>query len=127
EEDVRRALAGERSLRELLRFVPVEPGDFFVIDAGTPHAIGEGLTLVEPQHVVPGLRGVTYRYWDWDRRYDAQGRPSPEGEPRALHAEHALAVTRFGAVERDAFVDEIRVRPRPLDVRAQASLEGLCG
>src|SRR5690606_7976392 len=95
EHDGRAALSGERSLRELLRFVPVEPGDFFVIDAGTPHAIGEGLTLVEPQHVVPGQRGITYRYWDWDRRYDAAGKADPQGSPRPLHVEHALRVTDF--------------------------------
>lgn len=77
----------------LLRFVPVEPGDFFTIDPGTPHAIGAGLTLLEPQRVTPGRRGVTYRYWDWNRRYDADGRPSPEGSPRPLHRDRALEVT----------------------------------
>ena len=63
----------------LLRFVPVAPGDFFTIGPGTPHAIGPGLTLVEPQQVLPGRRGLTYRYWDWNRRYDAEGRPDPQG------------------------------------------------
>ena len=40
-----------------------------------------------------GRKGVTYRYWDWNRRYDARGNPSPDGVSRALHVEHALAVT----------------------------------
>lgn len=110
EQDVRRALAGGRSLEPLLRFVPVEPGDFFLIDAGTPHAIGAGLTLVEPQHVSAGRRGVTYRYWDWDRRYDARGRPDPNGSARPLHVEHALRVTAWERVRADDFVDRIRVR-----------------
>lgn len=108
--EVERALREGRSLESLLRFVPVEPGDFFVIDAGTPHAIGRGLTLVEPQHVSPGRRGVTYRYWDWNRRYDALGREDASGKPRALHVDHALAVTRWDEVQEDGFVEAIRVR-----------------
>ena len=95
---IRAAIADEEDVSRLLRFVEVQPGDFFVIDPGTPHAIGAGLTLVEPQRVVPGKRGLTYRYWDWNRRYDAAGRASDQGEPRALHLERALAVSDF---ERD--------------------------
>lgn len=110
EADVRARLADGRSLEPLLRFVAVEPGDFFLIDAGTPHAIGAGLTLVEPQHVIPGRRGVTYRYWDWNRRYDAQGRLHPTGSGRPLHVEHALAVTDWDRVQHDDFIASIRVR-----------------
>ncbi|MET0343413.1 MAG: type I phosphomannose isomerase catalytic subunit [Polyangiales bacterium] len=110
EDDVRAALAEGASLEPLLRFVPVEPGDFFVIDAGTPHAIGAGVTLIEPQHVAPGARGVTYRYWDWNRRYDAEGRADPHGKPRALHVDHALAVTEWERVQADGFIESIRVR-----------------
>lgn len=107
---VREALEQGRSLEPLLRFVPVERGDFFLIDAGTPHAIGGGLTLVEPQHVIPGRRGVTYRYWDWGRRYDAGGRPDPSGTPRPLHVEHALRVTSWERVRHESFIEGIRVR-----------------
>ena len=124
---VREALHTRGALRELLRFVPVEPGDFFVIDAGTPHAIGEGLTLVEPQYVTPGLRGVTYRYWDWDRRYDAQGVPSEHGAPRPLHVEHALSVTRFDQVDRDDFVQGISVRAGSPELTSAPALVPLCG
>jgi hypothetical protein len=131
ERDVREALegsrAGARSLRELLRFVPVEPGDFFVIDAGTPHAIGAGLTLVEPQHVAPGQRGVTYRYWDWDRRYDAHGKVDPQGAPRALHVEHALGVTRFAHVAEDEFVPQICLRAGEPQRSESPVFTPLCG
>ena len=127
EEDVRAALHGDGSLKDLLRFVPVEPGDFFVIDAGTPHAIGEGLTLVEPQHVMPGLRGVTYRYWDWDRRYDAQGRAAADGNLRPLHVTHALAVTAWGRVQEPGFVAQICRRAGAAEVRAPATLTPLAG
>jgi hypothetical protein len=92
----------------LLERVVVEPGDFFVIDAGTPHCIGRGVLLVEPQRVLPGRRGVTYRYWDWDRRYDTNGQLDPSGAPRELHRAHALAVTEWD-------------RPRVEPVRAGAA------
>lgn len=127
ESDVREALREGRSLEPLLRFVAVEPGDFFLIEAGTPHAIGAGLLLVEPQHVMPGRRGVTYRYWDWNRRYDAQGRPDPAGAARPLHVEHALGVTRWERVQADDFIDSIRVRagtPMLAEAPHQLSLAG---
>lgn len=113
-EDVDRALRGGGDVSAMLNFVPVEPGDFFVIDAGTVHAIGKGVTLVEPQVVWPGRRGVTYRFWDWNRRYDAAGRLDPAGAPRALHVEHALAVTPWDGPRGAAFVASVRGRPTPV-------------
>ncbi len=93
EAEVRGCIEAGGALDALLQRVVVEPGDFFVIEAGTPHAVGAGLTLVEPQRVLPGKRGLTYRYWDWNRRYDDQGVQHPSGAPRTLHLERALAVT----------------------------------
>ncbi|MFI5306890.1 MAG: type I phosphomannose isomerase catalytic subunit [Polyangiales bacterium] len=95
EADVRRMLGADGDLRTLMRFETVARGDFVLLTPGTPHAVGRGVTLIEPQHVAPGHRGVTYRYWDFGRRYDAAGRLDPNGKPRELHLEHALAVTRF--------------------------------
>ena len=91
-----------------MNFVPVGPGDAFVIDAGTVHAIGAGVTLVEPQFVAPGRRGITYRFWDWNRRYDAQGRRDPAGQPRALHVARSLAVTDWTRGTGDGFVASCR-------------------
>lgn len=131
EADVRDALDAGASLEPLMRFIAVEPGDFFVIDAGIPHAIGAGLTLVEPQHVLPGRRGVTYRYWDWNRRYDAQGAPSTSGAPRALHREDALAVTDWQRFDAGDFVESIRLRvpqaalDQPVQATALAGGAGL--
>lgn len=113
-DEVARALAAGGDLTPMLNFVPVEPGDFFVIDAGTVHAIGKGVTVVEPQVVWPGRRGITYRFWDWNRRYDAQGRLDPHGAPRALHVDHALAVTPWDGPRGAAFVAEVRPRPTTL-------------
>ncbi len=127
EEDVRQALREGISLEPLLRFVPVEPGDFFVIDAGTPHAIGRGLTLVEPQHVLPGQRGITYRYWDWGRRYDANGQPSSEGALRPLHIEHALNVTAWDRMRDPDFVSSIATRAGAPSLTDAPSVRPLAG
>jgi mannose-6-phosphate isomerase class I len=90
---MRAAIEGGADVSRLLASVEVEAGDFFVVPPGTPHAIGAGITVLEPQRVEHGRRGVTYRYWDWNRRYDAAGRLDPEGTLRPLHVEEALRVT----------------------------------
>lgn len=119
-ETVARCLREAGPLDDLLNFVPVAPGALFVIGAGTPHAVGAGVTLVEPQLVTPGRRGVTYRFWDWNRRYDPDGRRDEAGAPRALHVERSLAVTDWSALRGAAFVESCRASPRLLvdgDVR----------
>lgn len=126
---IREAVHRGHDLSRLLTFVPVEPGDFFVIEPGTPHAVGAGITLVEPQRVLPGRRGVTYRYWDWNRLYDATGHPGPDGQPRSLHLERALEVTRWDRPRGDALLTTVRRRhgaPRPDDSPRRTDLaEGL--
>jgi len=111
---VEETIAAQGRLDALMNFVPVEAGEAFVIEAGTPHAIGRGLTLLEPQFVAPGKKGVTYRYWDWNRRYDAEGRRDHRGQPRELHLERSLAVTTWDAPRGDAFVATCRPQPEVL-------------
>lgn len=110
---VEACLRAHGPLDELLNFVPCQPGDAFVIEAGTVHAIGAGMTLLEPQHVAPGKRGLTYRFWDWNRLYDNSGRRSAAGRPRELHVERSLAVASFQATG-DAFVSSCRATPELL-------------
>lgn len=118
-EDVLGALTrGDGSLAALLQRVRVEPGDCFIVDAGTPHAIGPGVTLLEPQYVAAGKRGVTYRYWDWERRYYAVGRPDAAGAPRALHVDEALAVTDWDARGRELLERSFRRCGAPDRTRA---------
>lgn len=105
---VEETIAAQGRLDALMNFVPVRSGEAFVIEAGTPHAIGRGLTLLEPQFVAPGKKGVTYRYWDWNRRYDTEGRRDDAGQPRALHLERSLAVTSWDAPRGEAFVATCR-------------------
>ena len=91
--DVLDCLAQSGPLNRLMNRVFVKPGDAFVIPPGTPHAIGAGVTLIEPQIVRPGRKGVTYRFWDWNRRYNEQGQQDASGQPRHLHIERSMAVT----------------------------------
>ncbi len=121
------AIARGDDVSALLEFVSVEEGDFFVVDAGTPHAVGAGVTLVEPQRVLPGKHGVTYRYWDWNRRYDASGRLSREGAPRELHLEQALSVTDWSRPRGQAFLDSRRFRAGAPDVDGSPRIEPLSG
>jgi mannose-6-phosphate isomerase class I len=127
EVDVRTALDSGSDLSALMAFVPVERGDFVLLEPGTPHAVGRGLTLIEPQVVVPGRRGVTYRYWDWNRRYGAGGVLDPNGKPRELHAEHALAVTRWDRACDPNWLASRIVHAGAGDRRGAARSEPLCG
>lgn len=127
EGSMRRAIEAGDDVSALLPFVPVAPGDFFLIEAGTPHAIGGGVTLVEPQRVLPGKRGLTYRYWDWNRRYDEQGQPDEAGDPRELHVDAALRVTRWSLARGDALLPEVRVRSGAPALEEPATLQRLCG
>ena len=124
-ETVQEAIDNEDDVGALLRFVPVCIGDVFVIEPGTPHAVGRGVMLLEPQRVSPGKRGVTYRYWDWNRRYDPNGKPDPSGAPRALHLPRALDVTRWQAPRGDSLLETIRHRAGPAAIDGKAVLEPL--
>lgn len=127
EPEMRTALESGADLSRLLHFVPVEPGDLFVVEPGIPHSLGKGVTLVEPQYVAPGSRGVTYRYWDWNRLYDADGRLQPkEGRPRALHVEDALAVTDWTGAAGDRLLRDCRLVAGAARTVEAARVEFLC-
>jgi mannose-6-phosphate isomerase len=83
---VRNAIA-DGTLEDLLEMVPVSVGDMIFVDAGTVHAIGPGVVLLEVQQMCD----VTYRLFDY-------------GRPRELHLEAGLAVvkTRTNAGKRIA-------------------------
>lgn len=63
------------SIERLLDWKPVKAGDFFYLPAGTVHAIGAGVTIIEVQQNVD----LTYRLYDY-------------GRPRALHLVDGVAV-----------------------------------
>jgi mannose-6-phosphate isomerase len=126
-ERMRELLASDADVSSLLEFVPVEPGDFYLLQPGMAHAVGRGVTLVEPQYVAPGRRGVTLRYWDWNRRYDAEGKPDPNGQARELHVERALEVTDWARTSDPKYLAAQRCRPAPIDLAAAARCDVLCG
>ncbi len=61
--------------------VPARPGDVFLIEAGTLHSVGAGVTLAEIQQNA----NTTYRVYDY-------GRLGRDGKPRELQIERALEV-----------------------------------
>jgi mannose-6-phosphate isomerase len=67
--------ARDGSIQDLLAWHPARAGDLFYLPAGTVHAIGPGLALVEVQQ----NSDTTFRLYDY-------------GRPRELHLERALAV-----------------------------------
>jgi mannose-6-phosphate isomerase len=124
---VRETLGRSGDLSELMQFVPVNVGDFVVIEPGTAHALGAGVTLIEPQYVAPGRRAVTYRYWDWNRRYDSEGKlQAVGGKPRELHVEHALAVTCWEKGSGDPLLRNAVLRAGRPPAEASATVEILC-
>ena len=68
-------------IESALNFVPVKGGDCFLVEAGTVHAIGKGVTLLEVQQ----NSDITYRIYDYKRK-------DKDGKPRQLHVEKAKQV-----------------------------------
>jgi len=69
------AAARDGSIERLLTWHPARAGDLFYLPAGTVHAIGPGLALVEVQQ----NSDTTFRLYDY-------------GRPRELHPDRAVAV-----------------------------------
>ena len=101
-------LNSQADLRSYLNFVPVKAGDFFNIPPGVPHGIGPGVTLLEPQRILPGKSGKTYRMWDWNRRYDENGQPCAHGAPRPLHIEESLRIVDPKNQHGPTFINSLR-------------------
>lgn len=74
--DELRAAALDGSIEQLMDWRPVAAGDFVYVPAGTIHAIGAGISLLEFQQ----NSDVTYRLYDY-------------GRPRELHLDDGIAVT----------------------------------
>jgi len=81
----------DASLESLLEMVPVAKGDMIFVDAGTVHAMGPGVVILETQQT----SDLTYRMYDY-------------GSARELHLQKSLAAMRL--TTRAA-----KVPPRTLD------------
>ena len=82
--DLIHSLEKQDDISLLLNFFPVTKGTFIFIPAGTIHAIGKGILLVEIQQ----RSQITYRIWDWNR-------VDNKTEKRPLHIEKAMDVINF--------------------------------
>ena len=71
------ASVADGTMESLIEQVPVTVGDMLFVDAGTVHAIGPGVVLLETQQT----SDVTYRLYDY-------------GRPRELHLEKGIAVIK---------------------------------
>jgi mannose-6-phosphate isomerase class I len=112
EHTLRTLLHNQQDLTPYLHFIPVQPGDYFEIAPGVIHAVGPGVVLLEPQRILPGKSGKTYRLWDWNRRYNARGELDlPHGQPRALHIEESLRLLNFKRLYAPNLMHEVRKTP----------------
>jgi mannose-6-phosphate isomerase len=66
------------TLEDLLEMVPVERGDLLYVDAGTVHAMGPGVVILETQQT----SDLTYRMYDY-------------GRPRELHLDKSFEAMRM--------------------------------
>ena len=82
-----RAAVADKTLENLLGWLPLHTGDMVYVDAGTVHAIWPGSVILETQQT----SDTTYRLYDY-------------GRPRELHVEESLEAMRMhtgaGRVER---------------------------
>jgi mannose-6-phosphate isomerase len=86
-----RAAAVRGEVVPLLRRLEAAHGDVVVNEAGTVHAMGAGLLVYELQQAS-----------DLTFRLDDHGRLGPDGRPRQLHVEEAVAVPPLEPGERPA-------------------------
>ena len=82
-EEIEKALK-EGNILNCLNFFEVKPGDTFIINPGTIHAIGAGVRLIEIQQ----NSNLTYRLYDYNR-------VDQFGNPRELHIKKALDVIDY--------------------------------
>ncbi|PIR24858.1 MAG: hypothetical protein COX62_05760 [Deltaproteobacteria bacterium CG_4_10_14_0_2_um_filter_43_8] len=93
ESAMRAALVAGEDVSKFLNFVQVHPGELYYVTPGTPHAIGAGVLLLEPQQ----SSETTFRYFDWNRK-----------PARELHVERSLQETNWSALRGQAFIESVR-------------------
>jgi mannose-6-phosphate isomerase len=81
-----RAALENGEVEPLLNAIKVRAGDCHYLQSGTVHALGAGILAAEVQ--TPS--DTTFRVFDWNRL-------GPDGKPRALHVEEAMACIHFDA------------------------------
>lgn len=82
---IKEAIEKNELLNKIKSYQP-QKGDVYDVPAGTVHAIGGGVLLVEIQQT----SDITFRMYDWDRMDD-------DGKPRDLHLEEGLKALNYNA------------------------------
>ena len=77
----------KKTLLATLDEIKVQPGDVFLIETGTVHAIGAGMVIAEIQQT----SDITYRLYDFDR-------VDSDGNLRELHVDLALDAINYNTV-----------------------------
>lgn len=88
-----KAVADGGDISYLLNFVPVKKGDAFFIPAGTPHAIGAGVFLIEQEETSE----TTFRVYSW-------------GDGRQLHKKDGIAAIEFDGKRGARLVESLRIK-----------------
>lgn len=112
--DELRSAAIDGSIELLMDWRTANAGDFFYVPAGTIHAIGAGITLLEIQQ----NSDITYRLYDY-------------GRPRELHLDEGIAVSLPGpysgrrVYSSNTTTDEVLIDRAPFSVIRASSVEGI--
>ena len=93
------SLLREGSIEAALNRVEIKPGDVFMVNAGTIHAICKGALIAEVQQ----NSNVTYRLYDYHRK-------DKNGNERQLHIDKAILATSLKACVADG---------KPLSIRKE--------
>lgn len=91
-------LIEENKIETVLNAIPVHSGEIYQIEAGTVHAVGRGIVLVEVQQ----SSNLTYRLYDYGRTVN--------GNKRQLHIQQALEALNYGKFS-------LPSQPKPTETR----------
>ena len=105
------------SILSSLNFFKVKPGDTFLINPGTIHAIGGGVRLIEIQQ----NSDLTYRLYDYLRK-------DKDGKYRELHIDKALKVINYHKYNRSidkgtTLADNKYFKVQRIDINGQLQLK----
>lgn len=103
--EVEKAL-NEGTILNQLNFFKVKPGDTYFIEAGTIHAIGKGVRLIEIQQ----NSDITYRLYDYLRK-------DKNGNYRELHIQQALDVINYKKYLKPQLNQELLAKSKYLTVK----------
>ena len=95
-------------IEDYLEFISVKPGDMIYIPAGTVHAIGPGIKLIEVQQ----SSDVTYRLYDWGRK-------------RELHIEKSVQVINYEGDNGYGKIENFEVLETPYFKVQKVKVDGL--